>query len=133
MWIANDSTIFIMNWIISEVLTRLQSAATWVQSTGMHCISHHLLVCIVLPPSIRYILLDKTIQGVKKTHVRGHSKLASRGKELHDRAIKPFIDCFFFVQEGTSTTQPTYEQGLLPLQISSISPSIQNITRCIIN
>ncbi len=36
-----------------------------------------------------------------------------------------------FVQECTSTTRPTYEEGPLPLQISSIFPNIQNITRCI--
>ncbi len=67
---------------------------------------------------------------MKKAHVQGHSELSSRGKELHDRAINPLMNGVF-VQERTSTIWPTYEEGLLPLQISSISPSIQNITRCI--
>ncbi len=76
------------------------------------------------------MIVNKTIQGVKKAHVRGRSESASRGKDLHDRAINPLINGVF-VQVCTGTTRPTYEEGLLPLQISSISLSIQNITRCI--
>ncbi len=67
---------------------------------------------------------------MKKAHVWGWSELASRGKELHDRAIYPLMNGVF-VQECTSTTRPTYEEGPLPQQISSISASILNITRCI--
>ncbi len=46
---------------------------------------------------------NKTIQGVKKAHVQGRSESASRGKELHDRAINPHMNGVF-VQERSSTT-----------------------------
>ncbi len=72
----------------------------------------------------------QTIQGVKKAHVWGRSESALRGKKLHDRVINNLMNGVF-VQERSSITQPTYEEGPLPMQISSISPSIQNITRCI--
>ncbi len=57
--------------------------------------------------STRYSVNDripnKTIQGVKKAHVRGQSELASSGKELHDRAINPLMHGVF-VQERSSTS-----------------------------
>ncbi len=45
---------------------------------------------------------NKTIQGVKKAHVWGKSKSASRCKELHDRAIHPVMNGVFIQEHSVS-------------------------------